>query len=196
MLALTSNSCGRGCAGRGSRGPTILKLGVTGRTHSTAQCAGTIVSTSLLRSAGASGSKECSLLARCSAPSVQNIRDSIMVHDASAVHVVHCTPKYVLLPSQLLCPSRQVQASDHVRRLPGDAPGSPCDANAGHGAEGLTTAGEPGAGCRGSPSPHTPSSDTRSLPFARRSAASTQFSVTLTDCHRVSSLTSAGRPCS
>ena len=62
-IVLTSNSCGRGCPGRGSRGPTILKLGVMGRTHSMAQCAGAIVSTSRLRSAGASGWKECSSLA-------------------------------------------------------------------------------------------------------------------------------------
>ena len=102
LLALTSNFCGRGCAGRGSRGPTILKLGVIGRTHSTAQCAGTIVSTSRLRSAGASGSKECSLLAKGSAPSVQTIGDPFRLHDAAVVHVVHCKPDYVLLPSQLL----------------------------------------------------------------------------------------------
>ena len=102
LLVLTPNSCGRGCAGRGSRGPTILKLGVTGRTHSTAQCAGTIVSTSLLRSAGTSGLKECSLLAKGSAPSVQDIPNSIAVHKALAVQVVYRTPNYALLPSQPL----------------------------------------------------------------------------------------------
>ena len=98
-------------------GPTILKLGVMGRTHSTAQCAGTIVSTSRLRSAGASGWKECSLLANKSAPSAQYIHSSITVQDASVAFVVCRTPRHALLPSAAALPLKalagHMQMSDH-----------------------------------------------------------------------------------
>ena len=52
---LTSRSAGKGLPGSDRMGPTILKLGVMGRSHSAAQSTGAIVSTSLRRSTGRSG---------------------------------------------------------------------------------------------------------------------------------------------
>ena len=43
MPARTSNSWGRGLPGPAMMGPTILKSGLTGRSHSAAQCNGVMV---------------------------------------------------------------------------------------------------------------------------------------------------------
>ena len=50
---VTSSSAGRGLPGSDRMGPTILKLGDMGRSHSAAQSTGAIVSTNLRRSSGA-----------------------------------------------------------------------------------------------------------------------------------------------